>query len=226
MRFSLDPNTDLISGLQEVDGPRTYALYFPDQPLATSSTDLSRRLYTNNTPAAPANTPATPSTFCCAPTSAGAAAPEGILAALELALELAALALALPLLELSALALALALAPELGVTVTTLVPEPWLTVLSSVGMLALKESVIETAGGSVEEVGVLVPTMLVSACWELLSSDSVETSTVKGCVWAHVEAEDCALVRPRTENSAEFLIVARRILGNLDESESPDGLGE
>lgn len=175
--------------------------------------------YTNITPAAPANTPATPITFFLAPTPVGAAAPSLGIVALEFALTLS-LELKLPtlaLLELSALALEL-------VTVTiplppspTLLPE-----LSSVGMVVLNSSVMDTAGASPVVVGaaavvdgVLVPTMLVRPCWALLSSDSVLASTLNGWVWAHVEGEDCALVRPRRLKSAEFLSAVRRILGSL-----------
>lgn len=144
--------------------------------------------------------------------------------ALEFALALT-LSLTLTLLVLSALALEL-------VPLTT--PLPWLLpVLSSVGMVVLNASVMETAGArtvvattAVAAVvsGVFVPTMLVRPCVALLSSDSVLTSTLNGWVCAHVCCEDCALVKPRRLNSAEFLNAVRRIFGSSLGRERLDGL--
>lgn len=161
---------------------------------------------TNNTPAAPANAPAIPIIFCCPfiPTGAAAAVlcvaapvPLALLALLALALlELAALALlelaALALLALAALAL-LALALDLELTALVKMTLALLStlagtelaittvaVLNSVGTVVLNSSVTGATGASPVAEGVLVPTMLVSACCELPSSDSVETSTVKG----------------------------------------------
>jgi hypothetical protein len=70
----------------------------------------------------------------------------------------------------------------------------------------------------------LVPTMLVRPCVALLSSDSVLTSTLNGCVCAHVCCEDCALVKPRRLKSAEFLNAVRRIFGISRGREKLDGL--
>lgn len=105
--------------------------------------------------------------------------------ALALALELALLD-AEALLAEALLALALAALPDSVDVTTTLVP--WLVaVRNSVGMVVLNISVTGTAGARDVVSGVLVPTMLVSACWLLLSSDSVDTSTRNGWVCAHVD---------------------------------------
>jgi hypothetical protein len=88
-------------------------------------------------------------------------------------------------------------------------------VLISVGIVVLNSSVTGTAGANpvpVVVVGVLVPTMLVSACWELLSRLSVDDmATVKGSPHEEVELL-CALLRPSRESMAEVRRVERRIL--------------
>ena len=143
---------------------------------------------TNNTPAAPANAPATPIIFCCPFTPTGAAAAELCVAApLPLALlELAALALlALALLLLLCALAKLALALDATLAGTELLTTT-VAVLNSVGIVVLNSSVMEATGARPVVEGVLVPMMLVSGCWELPRSDSVETSTLKGWVCAQV----------------------------------------
>jgi hypothetical protein len=95
-------------------------------------------------------------------------------------------------------------------------------VLNSVGTVVLNSSVMDAMGAIPVAEGVLVPTILVSGCCELPSSDSVETSTLKGWVCAHVEL--WAELRPRRETRAELRRTARRILVNL-EAEVKDPVG-
>lgn len=166
-----------------------------------------------STPAAPANAPATPIIFCCPWTPTGAAAAELWLAAplpLALACELAALVLELELrLELCEAEVESEPAP---------VAEAELMVLSSVGSVVLNSSVMGTSGAR-DVLGVFVPTMLVSACCELGSRESLETATLKG---SPQDDELWALLSPMRERTAEFLRTARRIIVNLEVLD-PDG---
>ncbi len=94
-----------------------------------------------------------------------------------------------------------------------------LCVANSVGIVVLNAPVTVGAGASAvvssveEAAAALDDTTLVSACWLLLSSDSVDTSTLKGWVWAHVDCELCAVLRPMRDQIAEDLRAERRILG-------------
>jgi len=141
---------------------------------------------------------------------------EVALAAAEFELKLA-LELALALLSLAAL-------PPLETT-STLVSARELAALNSLGIVVLNSPVTVATGANAVVDGVLDATTLVSGCWTLESRLSVETSTSKGWVCAHVE--DCALLRPRREQSAEVRRRGRRILGKRDgeEEEWPRGYG-